>query len=284
MHGLDNLRATRERGDGVSATGLVATTWQEARKRPGSLVLAFWYLFIVVIFEFVTFSRMGPDFSSWISRLTTSATVPALSGALAFKLGLVYLTFILIVFPFSVGGLGGGVASALEGQDNLGSLFAFFGHAVQRFWMSLGLVAGALVASAILYVAVALFMSVASFDTVAAVVTRLIGLGVLIFWLATLFYWAGAVFLGQESVLWALWHGVRWAVGHAWFAFRVSALVIGLLIAAVVIFALVAELPIIGSIISMVASGALLTLLTTFAMVLYRSQAALGPPDAKPIR
>ena len=38
-----------ERGDGVSATGLVVATWQEARIRPGSLVLAFWYLFIVIV-------------------------------------------------------------------------------------------------------------------------------------------------------------------------------------------------------------------------------------------
>ena len=169
-----------ERGDGVSATGLVVATWQEARIRPGSLVLAFWYLFIVVVFEYFSLSHLGPGFSSWISKLTSTGTVPALHGDLALKLALVYLTFILIVFPFSVGGLGGGVAAGLAGKDTLASLFAFFRHAVASFWTSLGLVASALVASAILYLAVVLVLNLGSFDLVFSVIVRLLALFILL--------------------------------------------------------------------------------------------------------
>ncbi len=261
----------------MSATGLVATTWREARKRPGSLILAFWYLFIVIAFEYFSLSHLGSGFSAWVTKVTNTGTIPALPGGLAFKLVLVYLTFILIVFPFSVGGLGGGVAAGLEGKDTLGSLFSFFRHAAANFWMSLGLVTAALVASAILYVAVALFLNVASFDVVSAVITRLIALAVLVFWLGTLFYWTGAVFLGAEPVLFGLWHAVRWVVGQFWFAFRTTALVMGLLIAAAIIFALMADVPLIGSVISMVASGGILALMATFAMVLYRSQIQISP-------
>ncbi len=265
-----------ERGDGVSATGLVVATWQEARIRPGSLVLAFWYLFIVVVFEYFSLSHLGPGFSSWISKLTSTGTVPALHGDLALKLALVYLTFILIVFPFSVGGLGGGVAAGLAGKDTLASLFAFFRHAVASFWTSLGLVASALVASAILYLAVVLVLNLGSFDLVFSVIVRLLALFILLFWLATLFYWTGAVFLGAEPVLYGLWHAVRWVVRKVWFAFRTTALVVAILIAAAIVFAFLSQLPFIGSIISMVASGAVLALMATFAMVLYRSQLAMG--------
>ncbi len=267
-----NKYFSQERGDGVSATGLVATTWQEARRRPGTLILAFWYLFIVVLFEYFSLSHLGSGFSAWLVRLTSTGSLPPLPAGLAFKLALVYLTFILIVFPFSLGGLVGGVAAGLSGRSSLTSLFAYFRHAVASFWVSLGLVASALVATAILYLAVVLFLNLGSVDMVLAVVTRLIALAVLIFWLATLFYWAGALFLGGELVLPGFWNALRWVIHRPWFAFRATGLAVGLLIVAAALFTFLSAIPFIGAVISMLASGIILTLITTFALVLYRSQ------------
>ena len=256
----------------MSATGLVATTWQEVRKRPGTVVFSFWYLFIVVIFEYFSLSHLGPGFSSWVSRLTTTGVIPGLHGSLAVKLALVYLTFVLIVFPFSVAGLGGGVAAALCGKDTLNSLFSFFRHAVSNFWTSLGLIVSALVASVIVYLAIVVLLNLGSLDLVLAVVARLVALAVAVYWFALLFYWAGAVFAGAEPSLVGLRHALQWVIHNPWLALRVTVLVLVLMMVAAVIFAVVSQLPLFGSIISMIGSGIVLTLVATFAMLLYLNQ------------
>ncbi len=266
-------RIEEKRGDGVSATGLVAQAWKEARKRPGSLVLAFWYLFIIVVFEYFSLSHLGPGFFHWLTRLTRTGTVPPLSRILAVKLGLVYLTFVLIVLPFCVGGLYGGVSAAVREQDSLTGLFMFFRQAVKNFWVSLGYVVTVVLSTAVLYLAFALILTVSAGNPVLAIALRLLALAVAIAWLAAMLYCQGAVYLGEEPVLGGLWHSIRWVARDLWFALRLMALLIGILIVAAVCFRLVAVIPGIGPIISMLGGGALLALLATFAMVLYRERA-----------
>ncbi len=267
-----STRIEEKRGDGVSATGLVAQAWKEARKRPGSLVLAFWYLFIIVVFEYFSLSHLGPEFFHWLTRLAHTGTVPPLSRILAIKLGLVYLTFVLIVLPFSVGGLYGGVSSAVREQDSLAGLFVFFRQAVRKFWVSLGYVVTVVLGTAVLYMVFALVLTVATANPVLTIILRLLALAVAIFWLAAVLYWQGAVYFGEETVLGGLWHSITWVVGDLWFALRLMALVIGILVVAAVCFRLVSVIPGIGPIISMLGGGALLALLATFAMVLYRDR------------
>lgn len=254
----------------MSATGLVSRVWLEARRRPNMVILAFWYLFIVVVFEYFSLSHLGPAFSTWVSRLTSTGTIGAINEPLVLKLVLVYLTFILIVFPFSLGGLCAGIASAVQSDHLIPGLLAYFRYAFVSFWGSLGFVASATVGSVIIYVVLVLLLNVGSFDLVAAIILRLLALVVIVWWLAVVAYWCGSIYGGGEPVLWALVHGILWVVKNPWFGFRLMALVLGILIVAVLVFAFLSQIPLLGPILSMLASGVIVTLVTTFAMVLYR--------------
>lgn len=257
----------------MSATGLLKTAWSEAFKRPGMLVLAFWYLFIAVFFEYFTLTHLGAGFSAWMRQVALHGAIGRLPSGLGLKLELTGLTFFLIILPFTWGGLYGGVATALKSDAPAVGLFFFFRQAVRHFWMSLGLITAALVATLILSIPAYLLLVVSSTSIVFGIVIRLILLIAALEWLSAILFWQGAAYLGETPVLAALWQALRWLWHDLWFAFRLMVLLIGLFVAAVLVLEVLAVIPGLGPLLSLVASGIINTVLATFAMVLYRAGA-----------
>jgi hypothetical protein len=273
----------REEGKILSATNILRHTWRHLVRKPGNLVLSFWYLFILFLFQLVAVRGLGTGFQEWLKALNPSkitvSNLPPLPHGLAVKLILTYLTMVLVVFPFVVGALYGGVADSLRmGGNTQSGLLAFFRYGYRLFWESLGLLVGIVVGTAVVLAAALLINFFLAFVGEHALVLRVIMgivgtiviLALMFWWFSAVLYWMGAVYFGQQRVLPSLGEALSWVWRHKGESLRVMGLTVLLVLVTAVLFSLFTLVPIIGQFFAIILYAGILALIATESSVFYR--------------
>ncbi|PSR27413.1 MAG: hypothetical protein C7B43_11765 [Sulfobacillus benefaciens] len=267
----------------MSATNILRHAWRHLVRNPGNLVLSFWYLFILFLFQLVAIRGLGSGFQQWLKALNPSkitvSSIPSLPHGLALKLTLTYLTMMLVVFPFVVGALYGGVADNLQtGSNTSVGLFAFFRYGFRLFWESLGLLVGIIVGTAVMLAVALLVNFLLAFlgqhalvlRVIMGIVSVLITLTLMFWWFAAVLYWMGAVYFGRQPVLQSLGRGLSWVWRHKGESLRLTGLTALLVLAATVLFSLFGLVPIIGQFFAIVLYAGVLTLIAIESNIFYR--------------
>lgn len=245
------------------------------------MTLAFWYTIITTIYQYLVASRIGPALPKSVTNFLTHpgsvAAFPPLSSSLIAKLVLVYLTFLLIILPYAVGGLYGGIASALETQPKFSGFFSFFRFGYINFWRSLTqIVLAFLYILIVIGIAVGIIMGVSlALGSVSGAVAIIIMIAA-VFWLAsTLLYWFGFTFSTQEMPIHGLLLAMRWSSTHVGLLLARIFVLLVLLFATMLVVTLIAlGIPIIGEIIEVLVVGMVLpAFLATYAVLFFQESA-----------
>ncbi len=276
----------------MSATGLFRIAWRQIWQKPGILVMAFWYLFITSLFQLFVLSRLGTSLPSSLQHFSLQNMVaphfPHIAAGVVAKVALVYLTLVLIILPFVMGGLYGGAAEAARGKEPLTGLFGFFKFGGHNFWRTFTLVVMAFIGFVVLFLilmAVSLLLSLAgrvipAIAPVFSVIALIVLIGLMMLWFATLLYWVGAVFYGEVSPGEGLKEALGWIRKHWSFGLRFVLLEAALLIIFVLAMSLLAQIPLLGGLLALIASGIMLAWIAYQAMFLYREsiRSDIKPP------
>ncbi|MBX5466055.1 MAG: hypothetical protein K6U14_00985 [Firmicutes bacterium] len=266
----------------MSARGLLRMAWRELWQRPGLLLLAFWNVLLTSLVEYFFMSRLGPQIQPWLTRIGSSGSglsgLWAMPSTLWVKIGLVNLTMLLIVLPFTLGGLYGGVSAALGHGDRLQGFFRFFHFAVENFWRSLAVMVGMLVVAGVIGLlagAIALGLGLlaqsAAVSTLLAILAVALTLGLAFLALALVLYWLGAVYYGRTGVARALGAAIGWLRHDWWLGLRVALMLFfGVILPALVVNGLATLVPVLGGLVSLVAEGVVMGMLATVAVLLNR--------------
>ena len=265
---------------------LIRETWAELwrnNRGGGVLTLAFWYTVVTSLYQYLVASRLGPSLphslANLVNRPGTLTSLPHLPGSLWFKLVLVYLTFLVIVLPYTVAGLYGGIASAMRERPKFTGFLAFFRFGYLNFWRALGQIITAIIYSC---VALALMIGVfaglsvigahnAVFNAVALIVAVLVAL-----WLVgTLLYWFGRTFGTGSPSIQGFLPSMRWGFSHLGQLYGQILLLLGLLLAALYVAALLARvIPLLGPALLVLAIGMVApAFLATYAILLFKRSA-----------
>ncbi|PSR37967.1 MAG: hypothetical protein C7B44_01060 [Sulfobacillus thermosulfidooxidans] len=275
----------------MSATNILRQAWQQIWRKPGSLVLAFWYLFIIFLFQLLVVKGLGSGFETWLkafnpAKMSTMAQFPPLPHGLLPKLILVYLTMFLIIFPFVIGALYGGVADGLKGQQTLAGLFTFFRYGLRNFWESLGTMVGIFIGSGIA-VAVMLLLNLlfsllahngGVIGLIGNVIVTILTLVIIFYWMSIVLYWMGAVFYGKQPVFRGFREAVSWVSRHLGESIRLMLLNALLVIVATLFFGLFSLVPIIGEFFALVLYALVIALIATESALFYRDSSRGGAP------
>jgi hypothetical protein len=237
---------------------------------------------------------LGTGFQQWLKGLNPSkmtvSNIPPLPHGLALKLILTYLTMVLVVFPFVIGALYGGVADSLKMNDTQSGLLAFFRHGYRLFWESLGLVVGIIVGTAVVLTVSLLISFFLAFlghnalvlRVIVGIVSTIITLALMFWWLAAVLYWMGAVYFDQQRVLPSLRESLSWVWRHKGESLRVASLTVLMLFVAAVLFSLFNLVPIIGQFFAIILYAGVLTLIAVETSVLYREAKRRDIPPTFP--
>lgn len=263
----------------LSATGLLRQAWREVWQSPGILLLAFWYLVVTTAFEYFFISRLGPSLGQWLQQIspTTVTQFPPLAPSMWVKLILVYLTMLLIISPFSLGGLYGGAAANLRERKAM-QFFAFFRFAVRFFWRSLGLVVLAVLSLAVVlgilllgsYGIGLVAQHLGAGGVVLSGAGSIVAIAVIFWWIAFMLAWLGELYFGLDPFWTAFRSAVLWVFHHLGFCLRWIFLVVGLFILAFLLISVFAAIPLVGPVLSLFGSGVMMAMLATLAAVLNR--------------
>ncbi|MCY0881337.1 MAG: hypothetical protein OWS74_05015, partial [Firmicutes bacterium] len=208
----------------MSVKSILAESGQLLKKRSGAVLLAFWYLFITSLFEFAAIRGMGPQLPHWIKLMEArgpSALSSVPQGA-TLTLSLAYASMLLIIIPFSLGGVYGGIAAAVKSSDSLTSLFAFFRYGWRWFWQSLAVVVLAVI-SALLGMVILMGISTAfgvlaknttALDLPLIVLDMAITLWAVLTWGAIIVSWLGRVYYAEEPVWRSFFSSIGWVFHH----------------------------------------------------------------------
>ena len=273
----------KRRGEILSATNILRHAWRHLLRKPGNLVLSFWYLFILFVFELVATRGLGSGFQQWLrtfnpSKITAVSTFPPLPHGVLLKLVLTYLTMVLIIFPFVVGALYGGVADSLKTGNTSSGLFAFFRYGGRLFWESMGLIVGIVVGTAVmLFIGIAinvlltlLGQHAGALGVITGIAAALITLALMFLWFAVVLYWLGAVYFGRQRVLPSLGEAVKWVWHHKGDSFRLLLLTALIVVIATIFFTLFSLVPIIGQFFAIMLYAGVLTLVAMESNIFYR--------------
>ncbi|PSR23132.1 MAG: hypothetical protein C7B45_04110 [Sulfobacillus acidophilus] len=263
--------------------GLIRDSWRElwARNRGGGfLTLAFWYTLVITLYQYLVASRLGPALPKSLTDMVTHpgsvTTLPHLSSALWIKLVLVYVTFLIIILPYVVGGLYGGIAAAIRERPQFTGFLAFFRFGYVNFWRALGqillAIAYAVIVMAVLAGVVIGLSALDGQSTALGILAVIIVIVGVLWMIGTLLYWFGFTFSLEETPMHGWIPALRWSTSHMGRLFGHIVLLMGLLLAGILVMTLIAELiPIIGTIISVLALGMVLpAFLATYAVLLYQ--------------
>lgn len=278
----------------MSAFGLIRLAWRELWNRNQSstiLFLAFWYSVVTGLYQSFVSARLGPALPSALKTfnpmrgLNLATILPHLSHGLLVRLVLVYATLILVIAPFGVAGLYGGVGDALRTPART-NLLAFFRYASQNFWRALGFLVIALIVAGAGFLLVGLLGSLLgllahALGMLAGLLLVALVLGFLTFLISVFLYWLGAMFYGQEPVLHALGEALGWLLHHVGFALRFGILLMGILIVASLILMVMLVVPVLGPMAAVVLGGMIApAFLAVLAAVYYREAIRSG---ARPV-
>ncbi len=261
---------------------LIRESWRELwqnNRNGGFLTLAFWYTMLTSLYQYLVASRLGPSLPKSLTNFVTHpgvvTTFPHLSSNLWLKLILVYLTFLLIIVPYAVGGLYGGIASALKTRPQGGTFFlAFFRFGYQNFWKALGqIVLGLCLVAVVLLVLTALYLGVAAVGGGAMGVVFIVILAAVMLWMVgTLLYWFGFTFDTGESPARGLVPALRWSFTHLGQLYARMVLLLGLLIATLLVATFISStVPFLGALVMVLLVGMVVpAFMAVYALLLYR--------------
>lgn len=261
---------------------LIGESWRELWRRNrggGFLTLAFWYTLLTSFYQYLVASRLGPSFPKGFTNLVSHPYVINtlhLSGSLWLRLILVYLTFLLIIVPFGMGALYGGIASAFRTRPQFTSFFAFFRFGWINFWRALGQLVLAIIYGALLTVVVLLMFALLSgLGTMGAVIGLVIAIAALIWMVGTLLWWFGFTFYTEQSPVVGFWPAMRWGATHRGRLFSSTILLLGLLLATIMVAALLeTAIPVIGAMVMVLVVGMVVpAFLVVYALLLYGQSA-----------
>ncbi|MCY0899034.1 MAG: hypothetical protein OWU33_08900 [Firmicutes bacterium] len=263
---------------------LIRDTWRELWQRNrggGLLTLAFWYTMLTALYQYFVASRLGPSLPASLQKMMAHPGVitsfPHLSHALWVKLLLVYVTFLLVVLPYAVGGLYGGIAAALRDRPQYTGFLAFFRFGYLHFWQALGQLLLTIAYTLVLLLALTGVFVVLSLvggsNPVVAALLVIVALLVMLWLVGTLLYWFGYTFGTGQSPLKGWWPTVRWGLGHLKLLYGRMILLVGLLLATLfVVEILAAGIPVIGAIIMVLVMGMIVpAFLATYALLFYQT-------------
>ncbi|NMP22088.1 hypothetical protein [Sulfobacillus harzensis] len=258
---------------------LIRESWRELWQRNrggGVLMLAFWYTMLTTFYQYLVISRLGPSFpksfSKFLSHPGTTAVLPHLSSSLLFKLGLVYLTFILIIWPFALGGLYGGIAEAMKKRPDYTPILSFFRFGYHEFWRGLAQVVLALLYFALTLVVLGfLYAGLGSMGPIGTTLFVILFFAILVWTMGTVLFWFGHTFGTGLPPSTGFIPALRWAATHLSRLYTEVLLLIGLLIAALLVIDMLAAVPVIGVLVMIIGEGMIIpAFLAIYALLMYR--------------
>ncbi|CAB1130230.1 conserved membrane protein of unknown function [Candidatus Hydrogenisulfobacillus filiaventi] len=271
----------------MSVPMLFRSAWEELRRRPQLWMLAFWYLFVNSGVQLLVADRLAPQLPAWLRHPSPALfqhPLPALPPGLAVKLVLVFLSFLLILLPFSTAGLYGGAAAVLKNEPGTG-IWTFWRYAVREFWRGLGfevlLVLTLAVVSGLLAGISALFGvagQAAGLLAVFEILAMIVVIAVLALWFAATLYALGAVFYGLEAPLKAFGAAWSWTLRHVGPAWQTAVLFLTLAIGAWIVTAILALIPVLGGFLAIALSALVLDFLAVLGPALFTAASRPGEP------
>lgn len=260
---------------------LIGETWQALwrnNRGGGLLTLAFWYTLVTSLYQYLAASRLGPlipkSLTQAVAHPGTVVALAHLPTGLWVKIALVYLTFLLIVVPFTVGGLYGGIAAALRDKSLHMRYFAFFRFGYLNFWRALAQIVLAFLYSALVFALILGIIWLASVVGGSAVgVAGLIAVVGLLLWLVgTLLYWFGRTFMTEESPSRGWKVAIRWGVGRlGWLIGNMVVLIVMLFAVVLAVLLIAHAVPGLGAILLVLVVGMIApAFIGTYAMELYQ--------------
>lgn len=263
---------------------LMRDAWQELWQRNrggGLLTLAFWYTVLTAVYQYLVTSRLGPylpaKLKNFISHPGAVTAFPHIPTDLWVKLILVYLTFLLIVLPYAVGGLYGGIAAAMRDRPQFTGFLAFFRFGYMNFWKALGqIVLAILYAMAAAAVLIGVFSLLAALGggTAAGAAAVIVAVVVTLWMVGTLLFWFGFTFSTGEPPTRGLGLALRWGLTHAGQLMTRIILLVGLLLAVLVVLTLISGIPVIGPILMVLSLGMVLpAFMAVYAILFYQESA-----------
>lgn len=243
-------------------------------------MMAFWYTMLTTFYQYLVISRLGPSFpkslTTFLSHPGAAQALPHLGSALLFKLGLVYLTFLVIVLPFALGGLYGGIVEALKKRPEFTPILAFFRFGYREFWHALAqVVLTVLYVAAIFLILLLLYGALGTLGTLGAALFIVLFLAVMVWTMGTVLFWFGHTFETGRSASAGFVPAIRWAAGHLARLYTEVLLLLGLLLAALFVIELLTAVPLIGVLVLIIGEGMILpAFLAIYAILMYRQ--ALG--------
>ncbi len=239
-------------------------------------MMAFWYTMLTTFYQYLVISRLGPSFpkslTTFLTHPGTAHALPHLSSALLFKLGLVYLTFLVIILPFAVGGLYGGIAEALKKRPEFTPILAFFRFGYREFWHALAqVVLTLLYVAAIFVMLLSLYAVLGILGTLGAVIFMVLFLAVMVWTMGTVLFWFGHTFETGHSAARGFIPAIRWAARHLGRLYTEVLLLLGLLLAALIVINILTSVPLIGVLVLIIGEGMILpAFLAIYAILMYR--------------
>ena len=246
---------------------LIGETWRElwrVNRGGGLLTLAFWYTLITSLYQYLVASRLGPSLPKSLIQMVANpgaqAVMPHLSAALWLKLALVYLTFLIIIIPFGVGGLYGGIAWALKENPRYTGFLAFFRFGYQNFWRALEQILLAILCGLVAFgVITALIAALSAFSpspSVLSAVAVFVAFGVMLWMIGTLLYWFVRTFATQDSPARGFKPAFKWSVTHLGSLYANIFPLMGLIFAAVLVTLFLARvIPVLGAVLLVLVLG-----------------------------
>jgi hypothetical protein len=260
----------------MSATGLVRLVWRSLWEHPTVFNLVFWSLMIALLVDWVMLARLAPLLPNalanprfWTSPDAMSRASRLLAPAAGWRLGVFGLAVLLVVTPFRIAGLYGGVWDVLERPTPLVSPFQFFASARHRFWRGFAATVLGLLLALVVGVLFAVLSAVASWVGV------IVGLLLVVFAVVLAWIGLGTLMAEPDRPAWGVVGVVlRTAARRWWDCLRFGLLAIGLGIASTVVLEVMASVPVLGTIVTIVFIGLLTGLTAVLPSVLYRTWVA----------
>ena len=266
---------------------LIRDAWTElwrGNRGGGVLTLAFWYTVVVTLYQYFVASRLGPSLPhglvSLVNRPGTLTTLPHLSASLWLKIILVYLTFVVIILPYTVGGLYGGIATVIRERPQFMGFFAFFRYGYLNFWRALGqIVAAVLYGGIVLALMMGIFAGLSAIganNAVVSVAALIVGAVIALWLVATLLYWFGRTFGGENSCVEGFVPTLRWGFSHLGQLYGQTLVLLVVLLAALYVVALLARIiPVFGPALLVLAVGMVApAFLAIYAILLFQQSVA----------
>jgi len=256
----------------LSTVGVLRLSWSQLWQRPTIFNLVFWNLLISLVVVSVYTARLAhylPPALTNTSKLLSGAPVSlALAPGAVLRLGLFLATVLLIVTPYRVAGLYGGVAELLMGKGQRSWLY-FFGVGRRLFWHGLAIT---LAGAALVLVLVLLGIAAGFLGGVPGVgeLVLLIWLAVVVWSVTLAFRGLGAMAAAESHAGAAIVASLRWAAARPGFCLGFGLAFGVMMLLAFFVVASLASVPLLGPLFAFAGLWVMTGMLAVVPTVLYR--------------